>query len=420
MQNSLSILFYPKGNDVDKEGKVPIYMRITVNGKRSELSIQHKIELERWNTGAGKAKGTTQEAKYLNRLMDTIKGKVYAHYREFVENDKIISAKSLKNAYLGITEKEITLVEIFTDHNEKVRELIGQEYAFNTLKRYQTALRHIKRFLRYQYNLDDILLKQINHEFITSFEFYLKSKRGCNHNSAAKYIKNFKKVIRIALANNWIDKDPFLNYKVRVKEVTREFLSEEEVQRMLNKRLHISRLEQVRDVFMFCCYTGLSYADVKKLTKNNLVQGIDGEVWIKMNRTKTDTLASIPLLPTAMMILLKYRDSEELMVKDVLLPVSSNQKMNAYLKEIAVLCEIDKNLTFHLARHTFATTVTLTNGVPIESVSKMLGHKSLKTTQHYAKILDRKVSHDMSILRSKLNSSLKNKKLISLETIKKQ
>ena len=409
MQNTFSVLFYPKRNDVNKEGKVPVYLRITLNGKRSELSIQHKVEIEHWNTGAGKAKGNTQEAKNLNRLMDTIKNKVYTHYRELVEKNKVISAKSLKNAYLGIEERNITLIEIFRNHNEQVRELVGQEYAFNTLKRYQTAFRHIKKFLKYQYNLDDISLKLINHEFITGFEFYLKSKRGCNHNSTTKYIKNFKKIIRIALANNWINTDPFLNYKVRLKEVEREFLSEEEVHRMLNKRLHILRLEQVRDVFMFCCYTGLSYADVKKMTKNDLVKGIDGEVWIKMNRTKTGTQTSIPLLPTALMILLKYKDSEELIIKDVLLPVLSNQKMNAYLKEIAVLCEISKNLTFHLARHTFATTITLTNGVPIESVSKMLGHKSLKTTQHYAKILDRKVSDDMSILRSKLNSSLKAK-----------
>ena len=411
MQNTFSVLFYPKRNDVNKEGKVPVYLRITLNGKRSELSIQHKVEIEHWNTGAGKAKGNTQEAKNLNRLMDTIKNKVYTHYRELVEKNKVISAKSLKNAYLGIEERNITLIEIFRNHNEQVRELVGREYAFNTLKRYQTAFRHIKKFLKYQYNLDDISLKLINHEFITGFEFYLKSKRGCNHNSTTKYIKNFKKIIRIALANNWINTDPFLNYKVRLKEVEREFLSEEEVHRMLNKRLHILRLEQVRDVFMFCCYTGLSYADVKKMTKNDLVKGIDGEVWIKMNRTKTGTQTSIPLLPTALMILLKYKDSEELIIKDVLLPVLSNQKMNAYLKEIAVLCEISKNLTFHLARHTFATTITLTNGVPIESVSKMLGHKSLKTTQHYAKILDRKVSDDMSILRSRLNSSRENKKV---------
>ena len=189
----------------------------------------------------------------------------------------------------------------------------------------------------------------------------------------------------------------------------REFLTKEEIQLMLYKKLHAPRLEQVRDIFMFCCYTGLSYSDVKKLTKDNLVKGIDGEMWIKTNRIKTNTPSNIPLLPTALMILDNYKDHIEVINGDVLLPVLSNQKSNAYLKEIADLCGIKKNLTTHLARHTFATTITLSNGVPIESVSKMLGHKSLRTTQHYAKILDSKVSDDMSILRSRLNSSLKTK-----------
>ena len=225
MQKTFSVIFYPKRNDADKEGKVPIYMRITLNGKRSELNIQHKVEIERWNIGAGKAKGNSMESKSLNRLMDAIRSKVYQHHRDLVEKNEIISATSLKNSYLGIAERNITLIEIFKNHNEQVRELVGQEYAFNTLKRYQTSLRHVKKFLKYQYSLEDISLKLINHEFITSFEFYLKSKRGCNHNSTTKYIKNFKKIIRIALANNWINKDPFLNYKVRLKEVKREFLS---------------------------------------------------------------------------------------------------------------------------------------------------------------------------------------------------
>lgn len=209
--------------------------------------------------------------------------------------------------------------------------------------------------------------------------------------------------MRIAQANNWITIDPFLNYKVRLKDVEREYLSEEEIQTMLTKNLHTPRLSQVRDIFIFCCFTGLAYSDVKKLTQNNVVMGIDGEQWIKTKRTKTDTRSNIPILPTALAIIKKYENHPEVVIKEVLLPVLSNQKSNAYLKEIAELCGITKNLTTHLARHTFATTVTLTNGVPLESVSKMLGHKSIKTTQHYAKILDLKVSDDMQLLRQKFN-----------------
>ncbi|MCB0460890.1 MAG: integrase catalytic domain-containing protein, partial [Flavobacteriaceae bacterium] len=211
----------------------------------------------------------------------------------------------------------------------------------------------------------------------------------------------------IALANNWIDRDPFRSYKARIKEVKREFLTIEEINEMMEKKFLVPRLEQVRDIFVFCCYTGLSYSDVKKLSKDNLVIGIDGETWVRVNRTKTDTRSSIPLLPAATEIIKKYEGHEDIINSDILLPVLSNQKSNAYLKEIADVCGINKNLTTHLARHTFATTITLSNGVPIESVSKMLGHKSLRTTQHYAKILDRKVSEDMAVLKSKLKKHTK-------------
>jgi site-specific recombinase XerD len=401
MQNTFSILFYPKQSDVDKEGKSPIYMRITVNGKRCELSIQRKIEISNWNLKAGKVRGTTLEVKNLNRLMDSIKGKIYNHHQELIEKNKLITARALKNSYLGIGEKERMLIKIFKTHNNQIEKLVGKEYALNTLKRYETTLNHIKFFLVSSFNIDDIPIKQINHQFLTDFEFYLKSERNCNHNSTMRYLKSLKKIIGIALANNWLAMDPFCNYKTQSKETEREFLSEAEMQSMINKKMEILRLDQVRDIFIFCCYTGLAYSDVKKLTNNNLVKGIDGEMWLKFNRTKTDTRSNIPLLPTPLLILEKYKISDDDLPNHHLLPVSSNQKMNAYLKEIADICGINKNLTFHLARHTFATTVTLTNGVPIESVSKMLGHKSLKTTQHYAKILDRKVSDDMKALRNR-------------------
>ncbi|WP_372758109.1 site-specific integrase [Mariniflexile sp.] len=404
MQNTFSIIFYPKQSDVDKEGKSPIYMRITVNGKRCELSVQRKIEISNWNLKAGKVKGTSLEVKNLNRLMDTIKNKVFKHHQELIEKDKPVTAIALKNSYLGIGEKEKMLIGIFKTHNNQIEKLVGKEYALNTLKRYETTLNHITNFLVSSLNVNEIPIKQINHQFLTDFEFYLKSERNCNHNSTMRYLKSLKKIVGIALANNWIDKDPFRNYKTQSKETEREFLSEAEIQSMINKKLKMIRLDQVRDIFIFCCYTGLAYSDVNKLTNNNLIKGIDGEMWIKFNRTKTNTKSNIPLLPTPLLIIEKYKPEHEDSSSYRLLPVLSNQKMNAYLKEIADLCGINKNLTFHLARHTFATTVTLSNGVPIESVSKMLGHKSLKTTQHYAKILDRKVSDDMKVLRNKFES----------------
>ncbi|MDX5585458.1 MAG: site-specific integrase [Aureibaculum sp.] len=414
MQNTFSILFFPKRNNNNLVREASIYMRITVNGRRSELSVHRKVNIAKWNHKAGKLSGTKEEVRNLNDYLDAIRNKVYNIHQELLRNDTKITSQTIKNSYLGIGERQKMLLETFQSHNEQMEMLIGKEYALSTVKKYNTAYKHIKNFIAYKFRLKDIPIERVNHSFITNFEFYLKSVKKCNHNSTLKYIKNFKKIVIIALSNGWIDKDPFVNYKVHVKNVEREFLTKEEIQLMLNKKFHAARLEQVRDIFIFCCYTGFAYVDVKKLTKNNLVKGIDGEMWIKTNRTKTNTPSNIPLLPTALMILDNYKDHIDVINGDVLLPVLSNQKSNAYLKEIADLCGIKKNLTTHLARHTFATTVTLSNGVPIESVSKMLGHKSLRTTQHYAKILDRKVSDDMAILKSKLekiNESIKPKSL---------
>jgi site-specific recombinase XerD len=408
MKNTFSVLFYPKRRDSDLPDKASVYMRITVNGRRSELSINRKVNVSKWNQKAEKLSGTKEEVKDFNSYLDALRNKIYAIHQQLLRRDIKITSEAIKNSYLGVDEKQIMLLEIFQNHNEQMEMLIAKEYALSTVKKYKTAYKHIKNFLAYKFKRKDIPIERLNHSFITNFEFYLKSVKNCNHNSTIKYIKNFKKIVIIALSNGWIDKDPFINYKVHMKAVERQFLSKEEIQMMLYKKLHAPRLELVRDVFIFCCYTGLSYSDVKKLTKNNLVKGIDGEMWIKTNRVKTNTPSNIPLLPTALMILDNYKDHIEVVNNDVLLPVLSNQKSNAYLKEIADLCGINKNLTTHLARHTFATTITLSNGVPIESVSKMLGHKSLRTTQHYAKILDRKVSDDMSILKSKLIHLNKN------------
>jgi site-specific recombinase XerD len=242
-----------------------------------------------------------------------------------------------------------------------------------------------------------INVSRIDHGFITEFEYYLKTVRQCSHNTSLKYITNFKKIVRICIANGWLNRDPFVSYKARLKQIDRECLTEQELTAIIEKQFDSVRLEQVRDIFIFCCYTGLAYSDVKKLSSEHIIIGIDGERWIKLNRTKTDTRSSIPILPRASSILAKYANNLKCISSGRVLPVLTNQKMNGYLKEIADLCGIRKNITSHLARHTFATTVTLTNGVPLESVSKMLGHKSIKTTQHYAKIIDRKVSDDMTI-----------------------
>jgi len=401
MQTTFSTLFYPRGNDIDNNGSAPIYLRITVNGKRSEISIKRKVILSKWSSEAGKVKGSAQEVRELNRYMDSVKAKIYKIQERLLEKETLITSEIIKNSYLGRNMNHRMLLVIFQEHNDKVESLIGKDFAAGTSERYKTAKKHVENYVQKEYKVEDIPVKDVDHTFISGFEYYLKTTRNCGHNTAIKYVTNFKKIIRIAYANDWIEKDPFINWNSKLRIVDREFLTEEEIQLIYQKSFKIERLNHVKDVFLFSCFTGLAYSDVKKLTAKDLVIGLDGERWIKTNRTKTKIKSNVPILPIPESILNKYysnRNNQE----ELLLPVLSNQKTNAYLKEIADLCGINKNLTFHLARHTFATTVTLSNGVPIESVSKMLGHTTIRATQHYAKILDRKVSEDMKVLRMKM------------------
>ncbi len=396
----LSLLFYLRKYKTDRVGRSMIYVRITVNGERSEFSTRRKIHPSQWDAAYGKVLGFSQEVRQLNSQLSKIRTDLYRHADLLKGREQTLTAESLKEAYLGLDKPTKMLLEVFQEHNDQVNSLVGKEFAEGTAERYRTAKSHLEEYLQKELRKKDIPINQVDYAFISGFEYYLKTQRKCSHNTAIKYVVNFKKIIRIAYANGWISKDPFANWKARLKIVEREFLTSEELQTLMDTTFFVERLEHVRDVFVFCCFTGLAYADAKKLTHDDFVVGIDGELWINTERTKTKTKSNIPVLPTAMMILEKYENSP-LLVNGTVLPVLTNQKMNAYLKEIADLSGIKKKLTTHLARHTFATTVTLSNGVSIESVSKMLGHKSVRTTQHYAKILNRKVSEDMQILRRK-------------------
>ena len=307
-----------------------------------------------------------------------------------------------KNRWLGVsTERVYMLMEVFEEHNAQMKALVGHEFSPLTLERYTTSKKHTEEFMKWKYKVDDMDIQKLNYQFMTNYEFWLKSVRKCDHNTSMKYLSNFKKIVNICIKSGWLDRDPFVGFKMTKREVERPFLVEEELNRIIEKTFLMPRMSQVRDIFIFCCYTGLAYADVEKLTREEITTGIDGEKWIWTSRQKTESTTRIPLLPPALEILDRYKDDPQCLIKKRLLPVLSNQKMNTYLKEIADACNITKKMTFHTARHTFATTVTLTNGVPIETVSKMLGHRNLKTTQHYAKILDLKVSTDMSVLRMK-------------------
>lgn len=402
--NRFSLLFRLKKPNNYAKGPMPVYLRITVDAQRTELSVNREFEPERWNTKAGRATGTREDAKTLNAYLDTLQVKVHEAHRALIEAGEVVTAEKLKNKLLGRgSERARMLLDIFREHNRQMVALIKSgEYAPGTHTHFETTLKHTEAFLRWKYQSPDIPIDQIDYAFISDFEYYLKTS-VCAHNTAMKYLGDFKKIVLLCVKRGWLSKDPFVGYKLSRREVQKEFLVDSELAAIAKKEFAFERLCLVRDIFLFSCYTGLAYADVRKLRRSEIRTGIDGGKWLFIQRQKSGTPAPVPLLPVALAILDRYADHPKCQRGEGVLPVFSNQKMNAYLKEIADLCGISKNLTFHTARHTFATTVTLNNNVPIESVSKMLGHKSLKQTQHYARILNKKVGEDMEVLRQKLS-----------------
>lgn len=409
MSNQVTVYIYARASKANAAGQHPIYVRITIQGKRTEFSTRKFIHPSKWDQKTMKIKGSTEEARSINNYLESIKNKL-TQSQVILEYQSVnITLDNFMSAYQGKSSKrERTLVPIFQDHNKKLKALIGIDYSEGTYERYETSLKHTQSYIKHQYGTDDIAIDKIDHAFVTGYDFYLRTEKDCSNNTTVKYIKNFKKIIRICLDNGWLTQDPCLNYKVKLQEVERNILTQEELEAITEKEISIDRLDVVRDIFLFSCFTGLAYIDVKQLTPDNIIKGIDGQLWIDTKRQKTNTPSRIPLLSTALDIIQKYHDHPKCNNENTLLPVASNQKMNAYLKEIATICGIKKELTFHCARHTFATTVTLSNGVPIESVSKMLGHKSIRTTQHYAKITDSKVANDMDNLKALIESQKTN------------
>jgi site-specific recombinase XerD len=403
MKTKITLHFYAKSTKMNANGKLPIYVRLTVNGQRLEFSSKKFIEKAKWSSELSKMKGHTEEARSINSYLDMMRSKVLNAEMELLHKEEELSIENFQSILLEKNKNHRMLIPVFQDHNNKMKELLGKKYAPGTLQRFEVTLNHIQNFLQWKYNLTDIRIDKVDHCFITDLEFYLRSVKNCSNNTSVKYVRNFRKIIKICLNNDWLEKNPFGRYEGKVIEVEKEFLTEEEIQKIYTKKFPNARLELVKDIFIFCCFTGLAYIDVQQLRKEHLGIGIDGNKWIFKNRQKTDTRSKIPLLPIAEELIEKYSDHPKCINEDRILPVLSNQKMNSYLKEIGDVCGIQKEITFHMARHSFATSVTLTNGVPIESVSKMLGHKSLRTTQHYAKIVDKRVSDDMATLKQKLS-----------------
>jgi len=398
----ISFLFYIKRTKLLKNGEAPIYLKIKVGDEKAELALFRSIHPQQWDTVKNKVRGNSKEADEVNKYVNYIRLQISNHLNHLYETGFEISAQRLKNAFLGINDKGKTIVGVVQEHNRTVKLLVGKEYAPATFRKFETTLQYLKDYIKLKYSVSDLPLEKIDTDFVRGFDVFLKTVQNCQQNSAMKHIKNLKKVIRICAGNGWIKTDPFVNYKIRIQKVEKEFLTEPELQKIGDKLFSVERLQQVADTFLFACYTGFAYSDLKALTQENLSESENGQLWICTNRLKTGMASHVPLLPPARIILDKYRNNPYCQGKNVLFPVLSNQKLNAYLKEVGDLCGINKNLTTHMARHTFATTVTLNNGIPIESVSKMLGHSSVKMTEIYAKMLDDKVEKDMNELSKRI------------------
>jgi len=407
-RRTFSVTFFIRRTRLHRNNEAPVFMRITLGGERSEMQILRTIQPRQWNSTKGCAKSTTNFGKELNDFLNQVRINVYQYHQDLLAENATVTAAALKAAFIKGTGREAipSLLTFYREHNENLKSMIDRGVSRATYIRHETSRRNLERFLHEVYHKDDIGLKEIKHGFIKDYETYLRTKRKCNNNSTVKYIKNFGKIIKEAINREWLNVNPLKNIKFHLEEVDKPFLSLPELQLIMAKEFTIKRIAQVRDIFVFCCFTGLAFIDVKTLTAANIEVGVDGNRWIRKQRSKSKQWAHIPLLPVPMKIIERYQADPGCQRKGVLLPVLSNQKMNAYLKEIADLCGIQKNLTTHCARHTFATTVTLANRISMESVSKMLGHSSMNMTRRYARILDTTIGQEMSQLAQKLKDQM--------------
>ena len=393
------MLFYLKKAKLLKSGEASVCMRITVNGARVENNIRKSIDPALWNQPKECAKGKSRKACDLNAYIEEARIKLHQLFNEMEEQGQLITARILQERFFG-QDKEPeavrTIIGTMQEHNDQCRALVGKDYALITVRRYESCKRYLAELIKQRYDKEDLPLTEVNGELVRAFEFYLKTEKECQQNTVIRYMKCLKKITNLALANEWIAKDPFVGIKFHEREVIREFLTMDELLTIYHKEFPLERITVVRDIFIFAAFTGLAFIDVQQLAPEHIVEDANGNLLILKPRQKTKNMCNIPLLDIPLAILRKYANYPACLKKKVLLPVPCNQKMNSYLKEIADLCMIKKNLTTHTARHSYATSVCLANGVSIENVAKMLGHSNIKMTQHYARVLDSSILRDMN------------------------
>ena len=395
-------------SDKKQSGVSPVLMMLSIGGRRAYISTGHKVQLSDWDSSNGKFIGGSAKIRTLNEFLERMRMDVIRIYNEMNSRQEDITVDELRNALKGENERRSkTLLEVCKLYNSSFEKLVGIEIGEITFKRYATFASKVENFMKLKMGIKDIPLEKIKYSFGLEYDHYLKSEVKLHQNTLVKYIQYVNRVLDYAVKYEWLDKNVLFGYKCPVKETKREYITADELQRIVDKEIKVVRLQEVRDCFVFCCYTGYAYKDAANLTPDHIGTGINGSKWIYTSRQKTDNVSNVPLLDQALEIIEKYADHPDCVSKNKLLPMKSNQKLNAYLKELADICEITKPLTMHIARHTFATTVLLSNGVSMEATSKMLGHSSIKTTQIYGKILETRVGSEMEMLKAKLSKDKK-------------
>ena len=405
LENSYGLTFFLKSPTKKSDTIRYVYVRVTVDGIPKETSTKRKWDSRRWDQHLERASGTKEDARGLNLFLDTLVTKINNFKTELIQVEQTITAERIIDFVKGRNPSKVKVLEEFQQHNDEVFALVPKEYAKGTHTRFVTARDHIQEFIRFKYKREDIEFRELNYEFIKDYEFYLKTVRNCATNTTLKYISNFKKIVLRAIAKEIIPKDPFMLFKRKKEKIKKKPLTKAELYALETKQFNSERLSMIRDVFVFQCYTGLAYVDARQLKKEEIKEGSDGRLWIMSSRQKSKSTTDIPLLPQALKIMDRYKNHPDCISKGLVLPVRSNQKMNEYLKEIATLCNINTSLSTHKARRTFASTVTLNNGVPIHVVKEMLGHHSVKQTEEYAITENETVSREMLELEERLDIS---------------
>jgi len=381
-------------------------------GNRGEISTGIYIKSKDWKGGENPVRGNRNEVTAKNTTIANIKVELHNTFNQLVKEGVELSAEAVKARYSGIDSISKGIIEIFDYHNDRLKEFINSgEVSEATHELYEITKNQLRDFILKAYRVKDYPINKVNHKFVADLEFHFRTDLGNSNNTVRKKFQRIGKIFDLAVKNDWLIKSPFKGYGIKEEEKELIYLDEEELKSLIDLEVKTERLSVVRDIFVFCCYTGLAYAEVYRLTPDNITIGIDGELWLSMTRKKTKKSISIPLLEQAIRLIDKYKDHPEAVNKGKVFPVKSNQKLNEYLKELTVRADIDKEITTHTARKTFATTVMLLNDVPMETVSEVLGHSDMRITQKaYGKIVDKKVSQDMKQLNFRLKKKSKGDK----------